>query len=627
MAGMSHGEKLRPALLLGAIGVVFGDIGTSPLYTLQDCFAGEHGVPPTPGNVYGIISLVFWALTLVITVQYLFFVMRADNRGEGGAMALLSLIPGRVIARPAGKISAIAVLALFGAALLFGDGMITPAISVLSAVEGLKVATSSLEPVVVPLTVAILFGLFFIQRHGTGRLGALFGPVMVLWFLVLAVLGVAHLLRHPGILGAISPHHAVRYFAENGWHGFRTLGGVMLAITGGEALYADMGHFGRRPIRVSWLAFVYPALLLNYFGQGALLLDHPELAATPLYSMVPQGPLVYALVVLASAATVIASQALISGVFSLSRQAIRLGYFPRLTVKHTSREEEGQIYLPLANWVLAAGCIALVVIFRQSSRLAAAYGLAVSGAMLITTILYYVVIRQAWGWSRLKADLVLALGLATTVPFVAAGALKFFDGGYLPFTIGVVMLVIMVVWRIGRSLAAENLAFRAMPVETFHRQVTDSCLGRVPGVSIFLTSHPNDVPPALTRAFDRFRTIHEKSVLLTVVTTHFPHIPEEERVGFEDLKHGLYRVVLHFGYMEAQDVPRALANVPFLADEDPASFVYVMGHERYLGTEANKMGKLSEGFFSLLARNARNATEDFKIPAEQVVEVGTHIDL
>jgi len=627
MAGMSREAKLRPALVVGAIGVVFGDIGTSPLYTLQDCFAGEHGVPPTPHNVYGIISLIFWALTLVITVQYLFLVMRADNRGEGGAMALLSLIPSRVVARPAGKISAIAVLALFGAALLFGDGMITPAISVLSAVEGLKVATSSLEPVVVPLTVAILFGLFFVQRHGTGRLGALFGPIMTVWFLVLALLGIIHLLKHPGILGAISPHHAVRYFAENGWHGFRTLGGVMLAITGGEALYADMGHFGRSPIRVAWLAFVYPALLLNYFGQGALLLDHPELAATPLYSMLPPGPLVYAMVALAAAATVIASQALISGVFSLSRQAIRLGYFPRLTVKHTSSETEGQIYLPLANWVLAAGCIALVVIFRHSSRLAAAYGLAVSGAMLITTILYYVVIRQAWGWSRLKADLVLALGLSTTVPFVAAGALKFLEGGYLPFTIGLVMLIIMVVWRIGRSLAAENLASRSVPVDVFHRRLADECLGRVPGVGIFLTSHPNDVPPSLTRAFERFRTLHEKSVFLTVVTTGFSHIPDEERIHHEDLRHGLYRVVLYFGFMERQDVPRALANLPFLANEDPASFVYVLGHEHFLATPANKMGELSEGFFSLLARNARNATEDFQIPPDQVVEVGTHIDL
>ncbi len=625
---MSHPpDKLRLGVVIGAIGVVFGDIGTSPLYTLQECLTGAHGVPPTPDNVYGVLSLIFWSLTLIITVQYLFLIMRADNRGEGGAMALLSLIPAQVVARPAGKIAAIALLALFGAALLFGDGIITPAISVLSAVEGLRVAAPSLESVVVPVTVAILIGLFLVQRHGTARLGAAFGPVMILWFVLLAALGIGHLVKRPGILGAVSPHHAVRFFLDNGWQGFRVLGGVMLAVTGGEALYADMGHFGRGPIRVGWMAFVYPALVLNYFGQGAMLLDHPELAATPLYSMIPGRTLVYAVVVLAAAATVIASQALISGVFSLAYQAIRLGYFPRLSVTHTSDEAEGQIYLPMVNWGLAAGCIALVAVFRESAKLAAAYGLAVSGAMLITVTLYHVVARETWRWSRTKADAVFALGVVTILPFVAANTLKFFDGGYLPVTIGVAMLLVMVVWKAGRALVAENLAERSAPAPRFLADVRAHSLGRVPGVGIYLSSQPNDIPPTLTRAFERFRTMHDKTVILTVMTARAPYVPDDERLAFEDLGQGVYRVILHFGFMDTPDVPAALKAVPFLADTDPRTHVFVMGHERFLATPANRMGAVTEGFFAFLARNARNATDGFNIPPEQVVEVGTHIDL
>jgi KUP system potassium uptake protein len=625
---MSHPpDKLRLGVVIGAIGVVFGDIGTSPLYTLQECLTGAHGVPPTPANVYGVLSLIFWSLTLIITVQYLFFIMRADNRGEGGAMALLSLIPAQVVSRPAGKIAAIALLALFGAALLFGDGIITPAISVLSAVEGLKVAAPSLDNVIVPLTVAILIVLFLVQRHGTARLGAAFGPIMIVWFVLLAALGVGHLVQNPAILGALLPHHAVRFFADNGFQGFRVLGGVMLAVTGGEALYADMGHFGRGPIRAGWLTFVYPALVLNYFGQGAMLLDHPDRAATPLYSMIPGTTLVYPVVVLAAAATVIASQALISGVFSLAYQAIRLGYFPRLTVRHTSHEAEGQIYLPLVNWGLAAGCIALVVVFRESSKLAAAYGLAVSGAMLITATLYYVVTHETWRWPPAKSAAVYALGIVTILPFVAANSLKFFDGGYLPLAIGVAVLLVMVVWRAGRALVAENLAERSAPAHEFLADVAEKSLGRVPGVGIYLSSQPNDIPPTLTRAFDRFRTMHDKTVILTVVTARSPHVAPEERLGYEDLGQGVYRVILHFGFMETPDVPAALEAVPFLGDTDPKSHVFVMGHERFLATPANRMGALSEGFFSFLARNARNATDGFNIPPDQVVEVGTHIDL
>ncbi len=627
---LEHGQPrpLRAGLVLAALGVVFGDIGTSPLYTLQECLASKHGVPPDPANVFGVVSLICWAVTFVVTVKYLGFLMRADNHGEGGIMALLALVPEKLVPTRPGRIGVVAALVIVGAALLFGDGIITPAISVLSAVEGLGVATKSLEPIIIPATVVILVVLFLAQRRGTGRLGTYFGPIMTVWFLSIAALGASHILHRPAILAALSPHHGVAFFFHHGWDGLKVLGGVVLAVTGGEALYADMGHFGRPPIRVAWLGLIYPALLLCYLGQGATLLEHPEAAAQPFYAMVGDGPLIYPFVGIATAATVIASQALISGVFSMTHQAIRLGYFPRLTVLHTSGEAEGQIYLPLMNWGLAVACIALVLIFRESSRLAAAFGLAVSGTMLITSLVYYTVVRHAWGWPRAKAAAILAFFLCFDIPFVVANTLKFLDGGYLPFFVGAFFVVVMVVWRIGRSLVREYFAEHSRPVGDFLTEIAYECLTRAPGTAVYLSSQSTGIPATLVRIVDRFRTVHEHAVILTVSTEHVPHVPPDQRVDVFHLAGGLDRIVLRFGFMDSPDVPASIDGP--LASLDAgrsADAFYVIGRETYVATSRNKMGAISESIFDVMSRNARKPTDDFRIPPEQVMEIGTYIDL
>jgi KUP system potassium uptake protein len=619
-------QPIRTALVLAAIGVVFGDIGTSPLYTIQECLAGEHGVRPDDVNVFGVVSLIFWSLTFVVTIKYLFFLMRADNQGEGGIMALLALVPEKLTKRHGG-ITLVTVLVIVGAALLFGDGIITPAISVLSAVEGLEVATTSLRPAVIPLTVVILFFLFLFQRRGTGQLGTFFGPVMTAWFVTIAVLGVAHIVREPRILGAILPHHALHFFVHNQWAGVRVLGGVVLAVTGGEALYADMGHFGRAPIRVGWLALIYPALLLCYFGQGATILADKAAAAQPFYAMVPQ-VMIYPMVILAAAATVIASQALISGVFSLTHQAIRLGYFPRLTVLHTSHEAEGQIYLPLINWGLAASCIALVLVFRESSKLAAAFGLAVSGTMLITSLTYHTVVRHTWGWPAARANLILAFFLSFDIPFVVANAMKFLDGGYLPFAVGLLFVIIMIVWRLGRGYVHDYLASESLPLEQFLTELDEMCLTRAPGTAVYLSSQPQGAPPSLVRGVRRFHVLHERILLLTVTTEHVPTVSATDRVEVTEAGKGVHRLLLRYGFMETPHIPSAL--VPILRSfgvDDPTTILYILGRETYVGTSANRMGEVSEKFFDFLSRNARRPTDFFGIPPDQVMELGSYVDL
>jgi KUP system potassium uptake protein len=618
--------KVRPAMVLGAIGIVFGDIGTSPLYTLQECLAGAHGVEPAAHNVYGVVSLIVWAVTLVVTIKYLSFLMRADNQGEGGIMALLALIPEPLRAPAVGRLGAMALLVIIGAALLFGDGIITPAISVLSAVEGLEVATSSLKPLVVPATIVILFGLFLVQRRGTGGLGRWFGPIMICWFVTIGALGLTHIVRRPGILQALSPVWGARFFLDNGWRGFRVLGGVVLGVTGGEALYADMGHFGRRPIRAAWLGLIYPSLLLCYLGQGATLLDAPSGAAQPLYAMVPAGPWIYPMVALAAAATVIASQALISGVFSLTQQAIQLGYFPRVTVRHTSHEAEGQIYLPLMNWGLAVSCIALVLIFRESSRLAAAFGLAVSGTMLITSIVYFQVTRCAWKWPLWKAGVILLVFLAIDIPFFLANTLKFFDGGYLPFLVGVAFVAVMAVWRIGRSYVADYFRQRARPVEEFLGGATQNILGRVPGVGVFFAAYPVGIPAAMQHAVKRFRVLYEKNILLTVSFEHVPYIAASSRAEIETIDDSLHRVILRYGFMETPRVHEELAEV-LVGLGGLGEVAYLVSRETYEGTSKNRMGAVSETLFEVLSRNSKNAVEYFNLPPEQVVELGMRIDL
>jgi KUP system potassium uptake protein len=611
-------------LALGALGVVFGDIGTSPLYTLQVGIAPSPGAAPAAEDVLGVCSLIVWALTLVVTVKYLGFVMRADNRGEGGILALLALVPQGTERRRV-RIGAITLLVVAGAALLYGDGIITPAISVLSALEGVELAAPGFKRAVVPLTCFVLLALFAIQRRGTGDIGKVFGPVMVVWFATIGALGGFHVARNPGVLAALSPLHGAAFFARHGWRGFPILGIVVLAVTGGEALYADMGHFGARPIRRAWLTLVFPALVLCYLGQGALVMRDPNAAPNPFYSMVPTGPATYLLVALSTAATIIASQALISGVFSLTHQAVQLGLFPRVTVTHTSRSAEGQIYLPEVNWVLCMLCIALVLAFRASSALAAAFGIAVSGTMGITSFVYFVVTRRTWGWPLWKALPPLLLFLSFDLPFFGANLFKFFDGGWVPILVGAVMLVVMVDWKVGRTVLAEHIAEVSPPLADFVATLESHCQVRVPGTSVFLSSSTTGTPPVLYQHAKRIRALSETVALLTVTTEHIPYAAKEGRTTVEGLGKGLWRVVVRAGFMERPNVPRLLAaaKLPF----DLTDATYYIGRETFLAGRSGKMGVVSESLFAFLARNAKSATNWFAIPPEQVVELGMQIDL
>jgi KUP system potassium uptake protein len=615
-------------LSLAALGVVFGDIGTSPLYTLRECTKPAHGVAPTHENVLGILSLVFWALTVVVSVKYIGFIMKADNDGEGGIFALLALIPERAReGRARAVLGWTSIVVIAGAALILGDGMITPAISVLSALEGLEVAAPRFEPLVVPLTCAVLLGLFALQSRGTGSVGRLFGPVMVAWFLVLAILGAVHVARYPAVLSALSPHHAVRFFAEHGFRGFLVLGSVVLAITGGEALYADMGHFGRRAIRLAWFALAMPALVLNYFGQGALLLTDPAVDH-PFFAMVPPGIVTYGLVGLASVATVIASQALISGAFSLTHQAVQLGFFPRVTVMHTSSETEGQIYIPEINWGLAAASILLVLVFRASSGLASAYGIAVTGTMAITSIVFFEVTRTHWGWPLWRSVPLLVLFLSFDLPFFGSNLFKFVDGGYVPILVGAVIFVVMLTWKYGRQVYAEYQESISPPLDAFLDTLGERCAVRVPVAGVFMTANQNGVPRIISNLVTRMRCLPAKVVLLTVKILHVPYVTGED-LAVEDLGQGFSRLTVKFGFMDESDVPRALARAVerFGVPVRPSDVVYYLALDRFIAAPTGRMGRWSEGLFAFLYRNAKSATFQFRIPATQVVEVGTQIDL
>ena len=610
------------ALAVGALGVVFGDIGTSPLYTLQVGVAPEPGHALDPADVLGVCSLIVWALTMVVTVKYLGFIMRANNRGEGGILALLALVPER---SKTTRISFVAVLVVVGAALLYGDGIITPAISVLSALEGVKLAAPGFDKYIVPLTCAVLVALFAVQRRGTGGLGKVFGPVMTAWFVCIAALGAWHISRNTAVLEALSPAWGVHYFASHGAHGLPILGIVVLAVTGGEALYADMGHFGARPIRLGWLGLVFPALVLCYLGQGALLLRDPTAVENPFFAMVPTGAATYALVALSTAATIIASQSLITGVFSLTHQAVQLGLFPRVTVTHTSREAEGQIYVPAMNWALCIACVTLVLAFRESARLAAAYGIAVSGTMGITSYVYFVVTRRTWGWPMWKALPPLLLFLSFDLPFFGANLLKFWDGGWIPILVGACMVVIMVDWRVGRSVLAERIAEISPPLKDFLAKLDSPEIVRIPGAAIFLSSNPDGTPPVLSTHARKIRTLREKLVLLTVHTEHVPFVARADRVSVENLGNGIFRVMIRAGFMEQPNVPKLLATAELPIELDQAT--YFIGRETFLAGKGGKMGVLSEGLFAFLSRNARSATSWFSIPPDQVIELGMQIDL
>jgi KUP system potassium uptake protein len=619
-------------LTLGALGIVFGDIGTSPLYAVQECMNPLHGVTPDSTlNLYGIISLIFWSLMMVVTVKYMIILMRADNHGEGGIMALLALLPEKLKTPSPGKIGLVAMLVIAGAALLFGDGIITPAISVLSAVEGLKMAEPGLENFVVPLTVLILIGLFAVQSTGTGKIGNYFGPIMFLWFGVIGGLGIYQISQAPEVLVALSPIHGVRFFEAHGWHAFRMLGSIVLAVTGGEALYADMGHFGRKPIQAAWILMVFPCLILNYLGQGALLIHHPELSPNPFYGMVPTSFL-YPMVFLATAATVIASQALISGAFSLSSQGIRLGYFPRVTVMHTSATGEGQIYVPFINFTLAVLCIALVLVFQSSAKLAGAYGLAVTGTMVITSIVFFYVTHTFWKWKPIWSWLVLILFLSFDLPFFFANLLKFFDGGWIPVAVGAVFFTVMILWKIGRTLLAKH--FSNSPVlDEFIKNIDQHVKYRVPGTAVFLASSATGVPPVVMRMVTPFHALHERVILLTITSENVPYFCQEEeqskRVDVSDLGAGFYRVILRYGFMERPDVPTVLAPAfkKLKLDYHPEEVLYVLGQETFVELNTGSMPRLQQAIFSFLSRNSRNATHYFGLPPDQVIELGTQIDL
>jgi KUP system potassium uptake protein len=629
-------------LAAGALGVVYGDIGTSPLYALKESFSGPHGFPVTPANVLGILSLIFWALNFVVTFKYLTIVMRADNRGEGGILALLALArPGGTLTTPGRLLVAVG---LFGAALLYGDGIITPAISVLGAVEGIGVATPALEHWVVPIAFAIILLLFALQRRGTAGVGALFGPVTGTWFLCIALLGIHGIAREPSVLRALNPWHAIDFFLREGTAGFAILASLILVVTGGEALYADMGHFGRRPIRLAWFAVVLPALVLNYFGQGAYLLHDPAAARNPFYSLVP-GWALYPMVVIATAAAVVASQALISGAFSLTRQAVQLGYCPRVNIVHTSSTAIGQIYVPQVNNILMVACLGLVLAFRSSSNLAATYGVALAMTMTITSILFAVVARKFWHWSLWKIGALTALFLVVDLAFVGANLLKVPDGGWFPLLVAGVVYVLMSTWKKGRVRLEAIVRENTLPMDLFLQDIHRRKPHRVQGTAVFLTPDSSGAPPVLLHHLKHNQVLHEKVMLMSILTEEIPQVDAEERVSCRELGESFYQVIARFGFMETPDVPGVLR---LLARQDgdgkrvavrlPQTTFY-LGRETLIpatttrgpaappppGVPAGTMAGWRKKLFILMTRNAQSATAFFGIPPNRVVELGAQL--
>lgn len=615
------------ALALGALGIVYGDVGTSPLYAIKECFHGMHAIAVTHQNVMGVLSLIFWSLTMVVTFKYVGFILRADNKGEGGIYALLALIPMEKTKLANSLNTGIILAGIFGAALLYGDGVITPAISVLSAVEGLEVATKAAAPAVIPLTCIVLLLLFSLQRFGTLKVGKLFGPVVLVWFAVIGALGVNRLLSSPEILNALNPAHAIDFFIVNRLHGMVVLGSVVLCITGGEALYADLGHFGGKAIRISWLTVAYPALLLNYFGQGALLLDNPELASNPFYGLAPRDVL-YPMVALATMATVIASQAMISGVFSLTQQAVQLGFLPRVRIIHTSMETRGQIYVPQMNWALMTACIGLVLIFGNSSRLAGAYGIAVTATMGITSVLYFFLVIRGWKWPLWKALPLVTLFLAFDLAFFGANLLKLLDGGWFTIAIALCVTTVMITWRDGRAALARRMLQTRMLIEPFVKDVSEQLPHRVPGTAVFLTVSADITPLALLHFYKHAHVLHEKVILLSIKSEDEPFVDKEERLHIDDLGQSFYRLTASYGFMEKPDVPEImrLASNKGLATQ-PAATTYFLGRETLLTSGPAGMMHWRKNLFATMSRNAQSAMAYFNIPVDRVVELGIQVSL
>jgi len=609
-----------PALALAALGIVFGDIGTSPLYALKACFSGFHAVPVNELNILGVLSLIFWSLTVVISLKYVTFVMRADNRGEGGVVALFSLLPEEW----RNKRKWITVAALFGAALLYGDGFITPAISVLSALEGLSVVTTAATPYVVPMTCCVLAGLFCVQRFGTGHIGRIFGPVMLLWFLTLAVLGAIQILRNPGILAALNPVFAISFFTHNGGEATIVLGAVVLCITGAEALYADMGHFGGKPIRLAWYGIAMPALLINYFGQGALLLTDPAAAASPFYALTPR-ELLIPMVILSTCATIIASQAVISGVFSLTRQAIQLDYLPRIHILHTSDESEGQIYCPVANWFMAIICILLVVGFKSSDNLAGAYGIAITSTMCITTALYFEYLRRVRKWSLITATALCAFFMIFDLGFFGANLAKLDGGGWIPISVAGLICLIMMAWAKGRAATREQIKKLNIPLEELAQRMEEKDIVRTPGLSVFLTLSPRGTPPILLHFLNLTRTLSKEIILFSVITEPIPRVHSGERLVIKILENGISRVIARYGYAESPNIQLEMQKICTRRRKThQEDAIYYMGRETLINQDHPRLWK---SLFSFMSRSAMSPPLYFKIPPKQVIEIGMQVEL
>lgn len=621
-----HGRTL-PMLALISLGVVYGDIGTSPLYALRECFHGTHPVTPSPANVLGILSLVFWALTLVISIKYLLFLMSADNRGEGGILALLALLaPAHHLSL--GQRRFLIPIGLFGAALLYGDGAITPAISVLSAIEGLKVAAPAFEAFVLPLTILILILLFIFQRRGTTGVGVVFGPVMVIWFVAIAILGIGGILRAPEVFSAVNPLHGALFFRENGQLAFRVLGSVFLVVTGGEALYADMGHFGPQPIRLSWFTLVLPSLLLNYFGQGALLLARPGEVNEPFYNLAPAWAL-YPLVILATFAAVIASQAVISGVFSLTRQAMQLGYSPRFRLIQTSSDEIGQIYLPTVNMALMLTTLSLVIGFGSSANLAGAYGVAVTTTMVITSMLAFFLMVKRWHWKMASASALAGLFLSIDIPFMGANLLKIAHGGWFPLAAGVAVFTLMTTWQRGRTVLSQRLSGKEEPLEDFIDKLATAPPYRVSGTAVFMTGHPTGTPTMLYHHLRHNQVLHEQVIILTVLTEEVPRVPAAERVTVTAMGMGFSRVIVSYGFLQSPNVPVALRQCePLGLTVNLEHTTYYLARETIISTpQRSGMMRWQEKLFAFMSQNSLTATAFYNIPAEQVVELGQQVEI
>ena len=612
-------------MALAALGVVFGDIGTSPIYTVQGIFsAGHHTVALNTANVYGILSLITWALILIVSVKYVAFIMRADNRGEGGIMALLALASRNTHGNPK-KQRLIMLMGILGACMFYADGMITPAISVLSAVEGLEVVAPHLHPLIVPITLVVLFGLFWAQSKGTDVVGKFFGPVMLLWFGTLAILGFVGITHNPAILHALNPFYALEFFMKQPITAFVSLGAVVLAVTGAEALYADMGHFGRYPVTLAWYILVLPALLLNYFGQGALILHDANAIKNPFYLLAPEWALI-PLILLATVSTVIASQAVITGAFSVSRQALQLGFIPRMHIQHTSESMQGQVYMPRVNWGLMIAVMALVLGFRSSGNLAAAYGIAVTGNMVMTTLLASVVFIEVWRWGKLKTGLLVSLFLVIDLSFFSSSLLKIPDGGWVPLLIGAIIFILMLTWKTGRYLVFTRLKSEAMAIEPFIEAVGAHPPPRVPGTALFMTPNPQGVPHAMLHNLKHNKVLHEKVVILTVKFLDFPHTNNEERVNVEALPYEFYRVTVRYGFKDEPDLPRDLVLCnKYGLTIDAMDTSYFIGKESLIASNKTGMSIWRKKIFIGLFRTAETITNQFKLPPNRVIELGSQL--